>query len=507
MRKTTIIMLLIIQIILLFFFENIHSFMNILQNKETVMTKDQLLTRARYHVLKSGTDLEVIKSEGEFEYISFARNFRKDPLVEKINDARYYMFDIKSEAGSVLRFREKLDTPFSLTIRKLKGFISAFIILLGIFVLITGIYLVVLFKKGRKIEEPSGLPLLQDYLTKLKESETALKGIVDEQQINIKKSEEISRKVVNRINAAIILMNDKGRIELFNPSAEKMFSKSAAYSLNNTPQNVFTRFPEIMSFIEKKTDLPVSDTINSGNSIFMVELLPISPVGHLAIIRDITEEKKREELINSRKNFMMLGEMTTFLTHEIRNSLGVIYGYTKTIKSDPAKTKKINSEIVFLTEMMENFLNFSKPLSMKRMEPVDMEQIFSDLCSENGITFSATGNPSRTLNTDPNLIRSVFSNLILNAKEAGATAMKAVFRSPGDKLINLEIQDNGNGIKGTDLEKIWYPFFTSKPKGTGMGLALVKKIVNFLNGEITLSDSGESGSSFNLIIYGAEDLL
>lgn len=501
MRKTTMILLLIIQIVLLFFFENVHSFMDVLQVKELESTKEKLLAEARYSVLKNGSDIKIIKQDGKFEFVAIAKVFRKEPIEHQIKKEKYYIFDIRSKSGSVIRFKEKLDTPFSTTIRKLKDFISAFIILLGIFVLISGIYLVVLFKRGKKREEPSGLPLLQDYLSKLKESETELKGIVDEQRVNVKKSEEISRKVVNRINAAIILLNEKGRIELFNPSAEKIFSKSSSFAINNTPVEIFNNFPEITHFLEKNRDYPVSENVISGKSIFLVELLPVSPVGNLMIIRDITEERKREELLNSRKNFMMLGEMGTFLTHEIRNSLGVIYGYTKTLKSDLDKTGKINSEIVFLTEMMENFLSFSKPLSMTRVEVVDAAELFTSICDENGIASKISGDSKGSIKSDPNLIRSAFSNLILNAKEAGSTLIKAEFTKTGSKLIKLEIKDNGSGIQDTDLDKVWYPFYTSKPKGTGMGLAIVKKIVNFLNGEIAIINSDRKGTTFRMTFY------
>ncbi len=274
MRKTTIILLLIIQIVLIFFFENIHSFMNALQEKETVFKKEQLITLAKYSVLKNGSDINAVKKEGGFEFTAIVRNFRKEPVEEMIGNERYYIFDIRSGSGSILRFRENLDTPFSITLSKLKGFISAFIILIGIFIIITGIYLLVRFKKGKIAEEPQGLPILQDYITKLKESETALKGIVDEQKVNVQKSEEISRKVVNRINAAIILLDEKGRVELFNPSAEKIFSQSSAFALNNTSAEVFSQFPEIIRFIEDKSTDPVSENVTAGNSIFLIELLP-----------------------------------------------------------------------------------------------------------------------------------------------------------------------------------------------------------------------------------------
>ena len=503
MRKTTIILLFIIQIVLLFFLENIHSFMDILQVKEENITKENIIMKARYSALMNGYNYNAIKKEGGFRFVTIPRSFRKEPIEETIENERYYIFDLKSKSGTILRFRENLDTPSSVTIRKLKRFMSALIIVLGIFILITGLYLVILYKRGKRSEQSSGLPLLQDYLSKLKESETELKGIVDKQRINVKKSEEISRKVVNRISAAIILLNDKGRIELFNPFAEQIFSKSSAFALNNSAGEVFNEHPGILRFLGKKHDLPVSESIVSGKSIFLIELLPLIQVGNLLIIRDITEEKKKEELLNSRKNFMMLGEMTTFLTHEIRNSLGVIYGYTKTLKSDPDKTGKINSEIVFLTEMMENFLNFSKPLSMTRIEEVDTVKLINSICKENGINIRTGGNAGGMIKSDPNLIRSVFTNLILNAREAGAKNIQANFTKSGNKSISIEIRDDGKGIRQADMEKIWYPFYTSKPKGTGMGLALVKKIVNFLNGEIIIARSDKDGTTFKITIYSS----
>ncbi|MCK5004721.1 MAG: sensor histidine kinase, partial [Candidatus Aminicenantes bacterium] len=87
--------------------------------------------------------------------------------------------------------------------------------------------------------------------------------------------------------------------------------------------------------------------------------------------------------------------------------------------------------------------------------------------------------------------------------EAGASLIKADFTDTDDKLIKLEIQDNGKGIQDTDLDKVWYPFYTSKPKGTGMGLAIVKKIVNFLNGEINIIKSDNKGTIFQLTFYSS----
>ena len=77
-------------------------------------------------------------------------------------------------------------------------------------------------------------------------------------------------------------------------------------------------------------------------------------IGTLLIFDDITDEKKREAIIQKNRNFIMLGEMAAFLVHEVRNSLGVIFGYTRTIDKEVEKIEKVNKEIIFLTEMIPN---------------------------------------------------------------------------------------------------------------------------------------------------------
>jgi nitrogen-specific signal transduction histidine kinase len=67
--------------------------------------------------------------------------------------------------------------------------------------------------------------------------------------------------------------------------------------------------------------------------------------------------------------------------------------------------------------------------------------------------------------------------------------------------VEIRIKDNGKGISEKIKDKIWFPFFTSKEKGTGMGLALVRKIITSLNGDIQLVDSNQSGTIFKIVIY------
>jgi signal transduction histidine kinase len=157
--------------------------------------------------------------------------------------------------------------------------------------------------------------------------------------------------------------------------------------------------------------------------------------------------------------------------------------------------------------MMESFLSFSRPVRVDIEETIDLVDLFKRIAAERDIKIevdSARGEAAVSVNSDPALIRPVFSNLLLNSREAGADRVLVTFKTfKKDKTRNLEIilKDNGRGIDDKIREKIWYPFFTTKEKGTGMGLAIIRKIITTLNGEISLEGTGPGGTTFKIIFY------
>lgn len=382
--------------------------------------------------------------------------------------------------------------------QKLKKMFSILSMVFGLTLAVTGIYLLFLIKKSREKPEYDEIPPLHDYLLQLKTSESHLKSIVETQQEKVTQKEELNKNIINNINAAIIFLNTSGRIEIFNAVAETLFSQSYANAKNNRLDKILAGFPGLIEFVELHRDQKTTGEIASNERIFWTHIAPIEQVGVLLIIRDITEEKKREELDRRNGNFIMLGEMTAFLAHEVKNSLGVIYGYTKTIKSESEKTGKISKEILFLTDMMESFLSFSRPVTIERKEPIDLVSLLTKIASEKEINIVISGEPV-ILENDPALIQSIFANLILNSKQAGADRLEVTFKKGRD--LEIYLMDNGKGIDPKIRDKIWYPFFTTKDKGTGMGLPSIRKIINFLKGEIILIDTGAWGATFKIIFY------
>ena len=381
-------------------------------------------------------------------------------------------------------------------IKSITRMFSALFIVTSLFFMATAIYLGFQFKKSKPKPGIEGIPPLQDYLLELKGSERELKDLVEKQQVRVMTKEELNKSIINNINSAVIFLDRSGRIDIFNAVAEQLFSQSFTNARNNLPAKVFAKFPGISEFLEDNEDQKISKEILTSDRVFFVDLNPIENIGQLVIIKDITEEKKREEIDRRNSNFIMLGEMTAFLTHEIRNSLGVIYGYTRTIKTDPDKTGKVNKEINFLTVLMESFLNFSRPVEVEKMQEINLAELLDKLSREVGITLDL-GSRDLVLESDPALLHSVFLNLLLNSKEAGADRVTITFKKKRNQDLEIFFQDNGKGIDAGLKEKIWYPFFTTKEKGTGLGLAIVHKIVISHGGSIQV-DSSEKGTVFRL---------
>jgi signal transduction histidine kinase len=193
---------------------------------------------------------------------------------------------------------------------------------------------------------------------------------------------------------------------------------------------------------------------------------------------------------------LILGEISASLAHEIKNSLGVIYGYAKGLAGDARKTKKITDEINYLTALMENFLSFSKPIERIQHVRTDLKPILIHTAETNQMSVDLPVEEI-VLESDPVLLNVIFSNLVLNSKQAGADTIRIERPSAGEIVIG----DNGPGIEEKIGDRIWLPFFSTKQSGTGMGLPIVRKVVNALNGEIQLLPGKGPGAWFKISFF------
>jgi PAS domain S-box-containing protein len=234
------------------------------------------------------------------------------------------------------------------------------------------------------------------------------------------------------------------------------------------------------------------------------------------ICRDITERIEMERRMRESERFAHIGQLTTSLAHEIRNPLAAIkinvQILAKNLKlsgNDRKRGQIIAKELSRLERILTEMLDSAKPLRLT-IESVSLNEII-DSCIE--ILYEKTKEKhisirkrrSRSLPAlllDRDKMEQAVINILLNSIEAlkdGALISVLTRQSlRHDGLVLLDIRDNGPGISETDLPYIFDPFFSSKKKGTGLGLYNVKKIVEAHDGMVSVKSTVGEGTHFRI---------
>jgi PAS domain S-box-containing protein len=236
----------------------------------------------------------------------------------------------------------------------------------------------------------------------------------------------------------------------------------------------------------------------------------IVQVVHLA--RDITERKKMQELLLKTERLAAIGELATMVGHDLRNPLQSIENATYYLNNElprlpiPKKAMEmlqlINDSVNYADRIVRDLQDFSaarKPLLRKTDVNAIVKEALSQVeASESVQLITELGHLPR-IEADKNMIKRVFLNLALNGIQAmanGGTLKVSTKRTRG--FVEISFKDTGIGIPKENMGKLFTPFFTTKAKGMGMGLAICKKFVDAHGGSIEVKSEEGKGSTFTV---------
>jgi signal transduction histidine kinase len=258
--------------------------------------------------------------------------------------------------------------------------------------------------------------------------------------------------------------------------------------------------------IEADYKTPTGQSRVLGITISPIRGAAGEPMGAAALISDLTEITQMSQQMRLRENMASLGEMSAGIAHEFKNSLATISGYAQMLQKEAGTATaaqfagKIAGETASLARIVNDFLNFARPQGLAR-ERLDLRQMLEDCAAEAKVELNTESCPAEIIVAgDPTALRQAFSNLLRNSAEAvraGEVAKVKLTAAVNGAATAVSLADNGTGIPAEEISRIFIPFFTTKAEGTGLGLALVHRIVTEHGGTINVSSS-PSGATFTI---------
>lgn len=359
---------------------------------------------------------------------------------------------------------------------------------------------------------------------------------LEEKKIDFKKLEAMNKYIVENINSGILTIDNNARITSFNKAAEKITGYTLEEVYSQSIDAVFTDLMNEHGYSINPLDEGPSyfriDKVfkrKDGKELFLgFSVSPMKEGGHVVIFQDLTRLRDIEEQLKRGDRLKALGELAAGMAHEVRNPLASISGSAQVLKQSLSLNGEgqhlmdiIIRETNRLNALITEFLLFAKPAV--KMARINLSDILNDTIGmfrnspeSKNIEIQVKLDDSLVINGDGGQLKQVFWNLFLNASHAMPGAgklkirghcshIKQPFDSDGAKVVVIDISDTGAGIPQDKVDKIFDPFFTTRDSGTGLGLAVVHRIIENHKGTIEVKSRKGEGTSFKIILPMAKE--
>ncbi len=345
-----------------------------------------------------------------------------------------------------------------------------------------------------------------------------LEDRVNERTAELSSEKEKLNTIVSTIGGGIILVSKEGQIQWAN---QMMGDMAGTNVIGKYCEELFQDCNLAATYSHDHIDtIILTNLFDRKDDYFQVTTAPLigdtgELHGYIRLIQDVTEIKKMEEQIINSEKLASIGRLAAGIAHEIGNPLTSIFSFVQILREmereDTFKRESLETisfHVNRISEILKQLSGFAKIPSgeSKRCmvnEIIDtaLNLIQYDKKAKNISILKELSSDLPEIVTDANQLSQVFVNLTLNAIDAmpdGGTLTVRSFTRDGS--IAIQFQDTGIGIPKKDINKIFDPFYTTKEKGTGLGLAVSYDIIKKMNGTLAVSSKPGKSTTFTILL-------
>jgi two-component system, NtrC family, sensor histidine kinase PilS len=332
----------------------------------------------------------------------------------------------------------------------------------------------------------------------------------------------LHESIVQSVASGLLTLTPDGRVSFLNSAGEQLVGLTLEEVQGQAADRWFSVFQGSRGRDETEFVTARGERLRLGYTIFPLVARGGRELGKAVIFQDLTQWRAMEEMVQRSERLADLGAVAAGLAHELRNPLASMTGSVELLRASAGLRQEderlmdiVLREAARLDQLVTRFLAFSRPAPPRRAR--------TDLAALIGETLDVFAHDPAAARVrlerglepaeswcDPDQIRQVLWNLLTNAAQAGGAGERLglvrVSCAPGgQRAARFAVEDDGPGIASGDLQRIFTPFYTTKERGTGLGLAVVQRIVDAHGGTVAVESSPERGTRFTVRLPAGAD--
>jgi len=324
-----------------------------------------------------------------------------------------------------------------------------------------------------------------------------------------------SRQILDSLHDGVVVVDERGSTVSMNPAAEELLGTDRP--MQKSPLG------SMVADFQKNGDFPPVMDIIIGERVLECRFSLFGEKGGLiVIINDTTDLRNYQAALEERDKLALIGRLSATMAHEIRNPLASMSGAAQMLATGALSTEKaermaslVEKQSRRVSELIEGYLSLSRNSAEFPPARLDLNEVVNDTIE--GAMHGFAGGVSIVFNRaedepviNGNRVRigQVLTNLLRNSVEAIKNTKQPTITvetqvSSSDNRVSVKVSDNGPGIPQGFGHRMWEPFETTRDDGTGLGLYIVRRIVEEHGGTIEASGSAAGGAVFTAVFPGA----